>query len=173
MNEERAVTNPNAPMNASNEDPARPRDIGHYDVPLTPSVDGAELEVRGVPTTWTRATPGFRFRVTYRNAPANAGLMVWIVRDVPRRSLGQLVESGGALMELPIPIQGNGTTDILFDGQAYSAPADAPVARGVSTGRHIVFAYMLNHRSPVTGWVLQVPNARTLAETRSAPIAVH
>ncbi|HEY5713315.1 MAG TPA: hypothetical protein VIT38_15575 [Allosphingosinicella sp.] len=144
----------------------------HYDRPLLPSTDGTSLSVSALPSSWTRGAPGFAIRVAYRNAPQGAGLMMYIARDVPLATLGNHPSSGGGLMAVPVPIEGNGVHEVRFDGNAFLAPADVPTQFPIRAGRHIVIAYLLNHRRGVIGMVRQNPNDRILAEARSQPIRI-
>src|SRR4249919_252812 len=94
-----------------------------YDRPVLPSMDGTSLSVAAVPSRWRRGAPGFAVRVTYRNAPPGAGLMLYVTRDVPLSALGNFPSSGGGLLVVPVPIEGDGVQEIRFDGTAILAPA--------------------------------------------------
>ena len=150
----------------------RPSTQWHYGDPPAPSVDGAGLDLAGVPTRWRRDGDGFAVQVTYRNAPADAGLTVSLVPDVPLAELRHLNMSGGGLTPMPIPVQGDGSVEVRFDGVGYLAPTDAPRAFPVRPGRYIFIVQMLNHRRGVIGLVPRDPADRILAEERSRQMIV-
>jgi hypothetical protein len=142
------------------------------DPPLAPSLNGAQLEIETVPSRWRLGSPGFSVRVTYRMAPPNAGLMVWVGRDRTSRGTIRLPESGGGLTMAPIPIEGDGVKEVWFEGKAFSAPADVPSLGVLRPGRHVFTASMFNHRSGVIGMVIPPENAATLARARSPAIMI-
>jgi hypothetical protein len=142
----------------------------HYGRPVAPSIGGAELSVSAMPSHWRRGAPGFAIRITYRNAPAGAGLTIGIVRDIA--NLRNLPASGGGLTAMPVPIEGNGVEEVRFEGTGFLAPADAPDRFPVRAGRHIFIANMLNHRHGVIGMVRRDRDDRILAEARSEPITI-
>jgi hypothetical protein len=134
-------------------------------------MDRAELTLSGVPATWTRGDEGFVLRIDYRNAPADAGLVVALRRDVSGPQSARLPESGGSLTHLPLPVEHSGTQEVRFEGTAVSAPLDYPEAFPVRTGWHIFYAYLLNHRGPIHT-MIQHPGERILAETGPVPIMI-
>lgn len=147
-------------------------DPGHYDQPMTGPVNDTAIAVSAAPARWRIGSSGFTIRVDYRNAPAGAGLIVGIQRDLPATATGQLPHSGGGITDMPIPISGDGSVEVRFNGIANTGMADGLDPLPVRAGRHILTAQMLNHRRQTIGLVIRQPDDRVLAETRSAPLDI-
>lgn len=152
--------------------PSNAADPGHYDQPMAAPVANASVTLSAPPQRWRIGSPGFTIRVYYRNAPPGSGLIVGINRDLPARAIGQLPHSGGGITDMPVPISGDGSVEVRFEGIANTGMADRLDPLPVRSGRHILTAQMLNHQRQTIGLVVRNPDDRVLAEVRSAPFEI-
>ena len=141
----------------------------YYQWDLARSVKGAEVHFGTVPKTHRLGDPPVSIKVAYRNAPAGAGILVSIARDVPFDQLRDEPESGGGLYEAPIPVEGSGTIMIKLDKTFLSTACDTNRPALLKTGGHILLASMVNYRD-VDFTMIEVPGRMDLAQSLTSPI---
>ena len=129
-----------------------------------PSAPVPTVAVADVPAGPLRQPVRFRFRVDYRDVPVGAGLLVSIHES--RGPAG----AGGGLTLMPVPIAGSGSVELVFDGSAITAPADAPLAHSVPPGDYRLRARVGDSRK--TPWSMIDNNGRELASAESAAFTI-
>lgn len=94
-------------------------------------------------------------RLSWRNAPAEASLIVYLERDSPAREPGYLGPTGALILH-PIPAEGNGGMDFRWNGREFPcAPTDAPMLcpQPAEIGRYRLRAVLYDRRSiAIVGW---------------------
>lgn len=113
-------------------------------------------------------------RLSWRNAPANASVIVYLERDAPSREpryLGPV----GALVLRPIPAEGDGAMEFRWNGREFPcAPTDFPMLcpQPAEIGRYRLRAVLYDRRSfAIVGWP-SPEKPVVLAHSASAPFRV-
>jgi hypothetical protein len=95
-----------------------------------------------------------RVAVSWRNLPAEAGLVVHLLRDVPPGRRAYLAGATGPLMLAPLPVAGTGSQVIEWTvGRAGCAPADGPMWCPTEIGRYRLLATVYDRAGfAILGW---------------------
>jgi hypothetical protein len=149
--------------------------VGRFALEGKDTAGAIAISIGTVPQRWAKGAPPFLFEVRYRGAPEGAAVVVWLYRDVAQPALRSPVrgmpDTGGALSAEAVPVKGDGTLTVKFDGTAWGTPADYPVNLEADRGRYVFVVQMRRDREPVIG--MMAPNPPPiLVQTKSDPFII-